>query len=121
MNKYLRYWLPLFAYCVFIFILSSSPKPFPSLQGAWNDKLLHTAEYAILGFITARAIISLNLRYSKGFLLILAIILCSLYGLSDEIHQALVPGRIASVGDIVADGFGSLIGAFCYSRMLSKQ
>lgn len=74
-----------------------------------------------MGFLTARAIFSLNLRYSKGFLLILAIILSTLYGLSDEVHQALIPERTASIGDIVADGFGSLIGAFCYSKMLLKK
>ena len=121
MYRYLSYWLPLFAYCVLIFVLSSSPIPFPTLQVFWNDKLLHTAEYSILGFLTARAIFSLNLRYSKGLLLIIAIILSTLYGLSDEVHQALIPERTASIGDIVADGFGSLIGTFCYSKMLLKK
>ena len=120
MYKYLHYWLPLFAYCVLIFILSSFSKPFPSLDVFWNDKILHIAEYSILGFLMARAIFSLNLRYSKGLLLIIAIMLSALYGLSDEVHQSLVPGRTASVGDIVADGFGSLIGSFCYSKMLLK-
>ena len=120
MYRYLHYWFPLFAYCVLIFILSSSHIPFPSLQVFWNDKLLHIVEYSILGFLMARAIFSLNLRYSKGFLLILTIILSTLYGLSDEVHQALIPERTASVGDIMADGFGSLIGSLCYSKMLLK-
>ncbi len=120
MDRYLRYWLPLFSYCVLIFILSSFSNPFPSLQVFWNDKLLHIAEYSILGFLMARAVFSLNLQYSKCFLLMLAIVLSALYGLSDEVHQALVPGRTASVGDIMADGLGSLIGSFCYSRMLLK-
>lgn len=73
-----------------------------------------------MGFLMARAVFSLNLQYSKWFLLMLAIVLSTLYGLSDEVHQALIPERTASVGDIMADGFGSLIGSLCYSKMLLK-
>jgi VanZ family protein len=34
-----------------------------------------------------------------------------LWGLSDEIHQALVPGRSPELNDVVADLFGSVAGA----------
>jgi VanZ family protein len=34
-----------------------------------------------------------------------------LYGLSDEVHQSFIPGRDASVGDVVADALGALLGA----------
>ncbi|MBW2550122.1 MAG: VanZ family protein [Deltaproteobacteria bacterium] len=33
-----------------------------------------------------------------------------LWGLSDEIHQALVPGRSPELGDVIADLFGSIVG-----------
>ena len=120
MNRYLRYWLPLFTYCLFIFFLSSSPNPLPMPHLFLGDKLLHIAEYSILGFLMARSIFSLNLRYSKRPLFIIAIILSTLYGLSDEVHQSFTPGRTTSLGDLIADGLGSLIGAVLYLKMLLK-
>ena len=120
MNRYLRYWLPLFMYCLFIFFLSSYPNPLPMPHLFLGDKLLHIAEYSILGFLMARSIFSLNLRYSKRPLFIIAIILSTLYGLSDEVHQSFTPGRTTSLGDLIADGLGSLIGAVLYLKMLLK-
>ena len=120
MNRYLRYWLPLFTYCLFIFFLSSSPNPLPIPHLFLGDKLLHIAEYSILGFLMARSIFSLNLRYPQRPLFIIAIILSTLYGLSDEVHQSFTPGRTTSLGDLIADGLGSLIGAVLYLKMLLK-
>ncbi len=159
MNRYLRYWLPLFTYCLFIFFLSSYPNPLPMPHLFLGDKLLHIAEYSILGFLMARSIFSLNLRYSNPqitqitrkkrindpqitpvpspgatgqaqitrklktkrlLLFIIAVTLSTLYGLSDEVHQSFTPGRTTSLGDLIADGLGSLIGAVLYLKMLSK-
>ncbi len=120
MRKYIRYWLPTLIYCVLIFILSSFSKPFPKSLVLLNDKLLHIVEYSILGFLLARSIFSLDLRYSKRLLFVSAVILSTLYGISDEVHQSLVPGRNVSFGDMISDGFGSLIGAFGYFKMLLK-
>ena len=120
MSKLLRYWLPLFVYCLIIFVLSSSSEPFPKSPISLNDKLLHIVGYSILGFLMIRSILSLNLKHSKGVLLFAAIVLSTLYGLSDEVHQSFIPGRNADLGDVMADGFGSLIGAFCYFKMLLK-
>jgi len=68
----------------------------------------------------ARSIFSLKLSYSKGLLLIAAIILSVLFGLSDEVYQALIPDRTASVKDVVADGFGSAIGTLFYWKILLR-
>ena len=40
---------------------------------------------------------------------ILVVFICFLYGISDEVHQAFVPGREASVGDLLADVAGAAI------------
>lgn len=118
MVKWLRYWLPLFGYCVLIFALSSSSSnSFPSFPVFWN-KLSHVVEYSFLGFLMARSLFSLNLRYSKAVVVVLTVSLCALYGLSDEVHQSFTPGRNANISDFVADGFGSVIGAFFYSKTL---
>jgi VanZ family protein len=42
---------------------------------------------------------------------VLAVGLASLYGVSDEVHQAFVPGRNADVFDWVADTTGALLAA----------
>jgi VanZ family protein len=38
------------------------------------------------------------------------------YGITDEIHQMFVPGRIASVADILADITGGMLGAWIYLK-----
>jgi hypothetical protein len=40
-----------------------------------------------------------------------AVVLAVLYGISDEFHQSLVPGREPSTLDVLVDGVGALTGA----------
>ena len=49
--------------------------------------------------------------WSAGHVFSTAALLAVLYGLGDEVHQSFVPGRDASVGDVVADAAGALLGA----------
>jgi len=80
------------------------------------DKVMHGIEYAILGLLLARSIFSSKPRFSNGFLIILTVALTTLYGISDEIHQAFVPGRNLNSWDVLADGLGGMFGVLCYSR-----
>jgi len=74
------------------------------------DKLFHLLEYAILGYLIARAAgNSANLQLSAHFR-IFAVFLAILYGLTDEFHQCFVPGREAEILDLLADGAGALLG-----------
>ena len=118
--RFLWYWLPPFVYGAFIFVLSSSSEAFsiPSFFG--SDKLIHAVEYGILGFLVSRTLFSLKTKLSNGFL-VLALVLSTLYGISDEIHQIFVPGRTASLGDIAADGAGASIGIFLYTRITGQD
>ena len=77
------------------------------------------AEYTILGFLAARAIFSLKLRSSDGFVFALSVMFCILYGLSDEIHQSFTPGRSPNLGDVMADGVGALMGAMMYWGLMT--
>jgi len=117
LRHFLWYWLPTLAYCILIFALSSSskPLPMPSFYGA--DKVIHCTEYAVLGLLLARSIFSSNTRFSDKFLIILIVALVTLYGISDEIHQAFVPGRNPSPWDVLADGLGGMLGVICYTRI----
>ncbi|MDI6891155.1 MAG: VanZ family protein [Thermodesulfovibrionales bacterium] len=105
------------AYCIFIFALSSSSKPLlptPSFYGA--DKVIHGIEYTVLGLLLSRSIFNSNLRFSGKFLIILTVALAILYGISDEIHQAFIPGRDTSPWDVLADGLGGTLGVLCYTK-----
>ncbi len=113
----MKFWLPVLVYAVLIFVLSSLPEPplagpeIPSL-----DKILHTIEYAVLGFLLARGLRNSRLRFSPVGFIILAALLGTLYGVSDEFHQHFVPNRLASSGDVLFDCVGSIIGSILYVR-----
>jgi VanZ family protein/UDP-2,3-diacylglucosamine pyrophosphatase LpxH len=73
------------------------------------DKLVHAGAYALLAMLLDWALqapgrLPTYRRHGLVFLLGLA------FGLSDEWHQAFVPGRDASWGDLAADAFGLLLG-----------
>ncbi len=92
----------------FIFALSSQSS-LPSLyEFTGADKLIHVVAYAPLGLLIAFA---LSRSVPKGNLLFLTSILALFYGLTDEFHHYFVPGRSASGLDLMADGFGALIGS----------
>ena len=45
----------------------------------------------------------------------LALALTLLYALSDEFHQAFVPGRTPDLLDLLCDGCGAVLGLLCWS------
>lgn len=102
------YWFLLIAYCGLIFYLSSRPALHVS-----HDKIIHTLEYAFLGFLISAAL--RHYFHLRALGLALAVVgLATLFGISDEIHQYFVPGRECSVWDALADFFGSMMGVLFY-------
>jgi VanZ family protein len=71
---------------------------------------IHAAVYAGLGVLTARAT-GRGLRDVSWRAVFGAVLISTLYGVSDEYHQLFVPGRTFDVFDIVADAIGSTVGA----------
>lgn len=102
-------WIPVVLYLALIFHLSSLTDPLPELTGRFWDKGLHFAEYGGLGGLFLFALRSSGVAWRRA--LLLAIAGASLYGASDELHQAFVPGRSCDVRDWVADTGGGAIGA----------
>ena len=71
-------------------------------------KLAHFGVYMILGFLLAN-----GLRYNKKSrinAILLALLICILYAISDEIHQIFIPGRSGQVSDVLIDSLGGLVG-----------
>jgi VanZ family protein len=111
-RNFVCYWLPVIALCAVIFIQSAYP---PSDQiPSWPhfDKLLHLCVYGLLGALVCRALSTIGpLSTNRWRLLLCAVILTTLYGLSDEWHQSFVAGRDASTADLLADFAGACVGS----------
>jgi VanZ family protein len=100
-------WLPVILWAGFIFFLSSIPHLRFVL--AWWDyplrKFGHVVVYGILARLIARALTGSTFwPWKKIFAWSLALTIC--YAVSDEVHQSFVPGRVASVHDVVLDSAG---------------
>lgn len=80
-------------------------------------KLAHFTEYAILGFLAARAFLSSPRRAisSRWFLISLTIIV--VYALMDEYHQSFVPTRTGSIYDSLIDIAGGLTALLVIRRI----
>jgi VanZ family protein len=103
--------VPALAYAAIIFALSAQSDPLPFLppEVLSQDKLLHAAEYALLGGLLVPALRAAGLRPRVA--LLAAVIIASVFGATDEFHQSFVPGRNADVADWVADTLGAAVGA----------
>lgn len=114
-----RYWGPVCAYAALIFYMSSLSHPEESLPGFvfnLSDKVVHAAEYAVLGALCYRALLDGSADWWRQHAIPVAVLLASVYGASDEVHQAFVPFRDSSWLDWVADTIGAAIGAVGISR-----
>ena len=109
MGKFIKYQLPACLWAVIIFISSSLPRlRTPDVGLSFADKIIHFAVYLILGLLLARAFQPARAQGRERRAFITAAALGVFWGLADEIHQAFVPGRIASLYDFAADAFGVL-------------
>lgn len=92
----------------------------------YMDKVVHFIEYALLCTLLCWAI-SAHLKGLKTHsgdvllakpakLVFIAIIVTSLYGITDEFHQLFVPTRMGTVYDWLADTAGATIAGLCWLK-----
>ena len=110
----MRHGLLLLAYAGLIFWQSSHRLPDIGLSLPGFDKLLHSAAYALMGWLVCRALAGTRLKRPAARLYLLALVITVVYGLSDEWHQSFVPGRTADGWDLMADALGALLGVVGY-------
>lgn len=82
------------------------------LLGLIVRKIAHFTEYFILGVLVC----NLFKIYNKN--IIIGIILCILYALSDEVHQLFISGRHFAMFDVLIDSIGVIIGHIIYKVCL---
>ena len=120
MNKILDIvprWVPALVLMALIFAFSSRAGGDLPNFGGWDyfvKKGAHAIGYGLLALSYLRAF-----GGGKYFLAWLAAVL---YSATDEFHQSFVPGRRASVVDVlVFDNLGAMLGLFFYARWKNKN
>lgn len=82
-------------------------------------KCAHATEYAVLAILI---IFTLNSFWGKNYTIkkiVMAIIICFIYSLTDEYHQSFVLGRTCQFSDCLIDILGSLI--MCLGYLAIKK
>ena len=105
-------WAAPIAWMTFIFFLSAQPDPADLFPVPLNvdDKVIHLLLYAALGLLLWRAARGGGVRRLERRPGGWALAIGSIYGLSDEFHQAFVPQRSADLADLITDGIGLALG-----------
>ncbi len=111
-KKFFLFILPVILYAGLIFYLSSLPGKSVEFISSIKDYILHFIEYGGLGFLSIRALYA----YRKPTIrrLFFLFLFLALFAVSDEWHQSLVPGRFATVSDVMADIVGVIAGMGIY-------
>ena len=106
-----------------IFVESSFPATeYPTIEIWGADKIVHIGVYGLLA-----ALCYISLIHSEKFLLlirnalVITIIFCSLYGVTDEFHQYFIPNRDCEFWDWLADFGGILIMILLIKYYLGKK
>ncbi len=121
MKRYLNL-LPALLYMALIFCLSSRPAP-EALQAwpiLWGMKVVHLVEYgvlAVLWYVGLRRATA----WSPCAVGLVSVALTFAWGISDEIHQAFVPGRTARVEDIFTDLVGAVAATWLWRALVALR
>ena len=105
MKRFLWIWLPALAQMAVIFAFSSLSHP--DIPFGVSDHSGHFAGYAILGALVLRGFASgrwAGVRTSAAWR---SLLFSSAYGVTDEFHQRVVPGRTPALDDWMADTLGA--------------
>ena len=120
-KRFLLFQLPAIIWAIIIYIQSSIPdlNP-PSLGISFQDKILHTIVFGILGYLIFRALYFSKNENLKSRAIVIGLIVGFLYAISDEVHQAFVPGRYSEIGDVIADFLGILLAQIPFKYRINR-
>lgn len=133
-KKGIIYWLAVIFWFILIFILSAQPvyKSNGLSKGIAKEimkiieyiipdndislarlnhylrKFAHFFAYMILGILIMNVLSAIKINGKKR--IVLALLICIVYAITDEFHQLFVPGRGAQVKDVIIDTLGALSG-----------
>lgn len=73
-------------------------------------KLAHFSIYAVGGIVSFALANQFNIKIKKK--IIIALVICVIYAITDELHQYFVPGRSSEIRDVLIDSTGAMLGIF---------
>lgn len=103
-----KWWAPVIFYALFIFSLSN--RSYPGALPAFDTKLFHPIEYMTLGIFLSVAWHNFSKQKRSSFIILCVVISGILFAVSDEIHQAFIPGRSARITDVLIDSVSVVLG-----------
>ena len=109
MRRFLLYWLPALVWMGVVFAASAQPQlPEIGEAGSPLDQFAHKAAHIAVFAVLTGLYYRLLGQYLPvpGDLRLLAVSLAVIYGLGDELHQMLVPGRNGRLVDVAVDAVG---------------
>jgi VanZ family protein len=107
--RFVFLWGPVAVAMAVIFYVSSlTEAPLPDDV---SDKSGHVLGYTALGLTVIRAVAGGLPRRITPRIAAIAIAITVAYGATDELHQAMVPGRTAEFADLYADAAGAVLAA----------
>src|SRR5687767_12001902 len=118
-SKFLWSWGPAVVWTAITFVVSHQPVvviPF----GA-PDYAAHAINYAVLGVLLIWARAGGDWSAMTIPLIASAVVLTVLLGIADEFHQSFIPGRDASLHDVLADAAGAVAGACVIAVVLALR
>lgn len=118
LREFLLAWGPAFLMMALIFVISSQPSTsIPNFRSfdAVVKKGGHMVGYGLLSLLYWRGLGLRSGRPPVAWLLTIA------YALTDEFHQAFVPGRHAALMDVALfDNLGAVLSLLAYSKIKEK-
>jgi len=104
-----------------LFKLSTLPGNDPLLNSFhFNDKIEHFIAYFVLGITFCIWIPSKNWFAKPAVYGVIVVVLCTLFGASDEYHQGFVPGRSSDLYDLAVDFAGGVAAVLVYFLTIKK-
>lgn len=90
-----------------------------NLLNHFARKGAHVLAYLVLGFLVLNALICTETQGKKA--IGVALLICVLYAITDEIHQTFVPGRGGEVSDVLLDALGAAVGVTLRTKVGRKN
>lgn len=115
-------WLPAVCWMGGVFYLSHQSTPLGAEAGASRAALAHLALYGGLAALIYWPLASRSAKVAWATMAV-SFALAVLYGVTDELHQAFIDGRVASETDLLIDAAGAVAGVIgaVLLRSLSRR
>lgn len=105
------------AWMAVLWCFSAMPSRAPGELSGWhvNEVLQNSAHAVVYGILAATWLYALGYDRQAARR---AVLFCILYGVMDEIHQSFIPGRTASVIDVLVDATGAVVVTLLAARFV---